>query len=144
MRVFDLKGPLSLANVPSRGRGRPCSARRNQSSPRPRHPFRDSRSQRWRQRCPHKALARLELPTGGSYSIGGENLSGLPGSVTGRNLGYVGNPAYIFQGSLRDNLLLGVMHRPVSTATLDAEAEAERSRATMEAEMSGNITKLPA
>lgn len=87
-----------------------------------------------------KLLARLELPTGGSYSIGGHNMAGLPESVTGRNLGYVGNPAYIFQGSLKDNLLLGVMHRPVVHGKLDPETEEERARTTMEAEMSGNLT----
>jgi len=86
-----------------------------------------------------KLLARLELPSGGSYTIGGQNMAALPESVTGRRLGYVGNPAFIFQGTLKDNLLMGVMHRPVAKRSLDEENEKERARHSMEAAESGNL-----
>ena len=63
-------------------------------------------------------LARLVRPTGGRITIGGVDLAELPVAVIGRRIGYVGATPYLFAGTLRDNLLLGLRHRPMRPADL--------------------------
>ncbi len=57
-------------------------------------------------------LARLIEPTGGRLNAGGSELSEMPEAVTGRRIGFVGQNAYIFSSSLKDNLIYGLKHRP--------------------------------
>src|SRR5438132_681202 len=85
-------------------------------------------------------LARLYTPTGGRIAIGELDLAALPFSVSGRLIGYVGPTTHLFSASIRDNLLLGLRHRPRTTEdpAEDAEREAERARAIEEARRSGN------
>jgi putative ABC transport system ATP-binding protein len=78
-------------------------------------------------------LGRLILPTAGQLSIGGQDLSKLPESITGRRIGYVGPAAFVFATSVRENLLLGAMHMPQKPVELDAAASAAR-----ESRMAGN------
>jgi ABC-type multidrug transport system fused ATPase/permease subunit len=84
-------------------------------------------------------LARLILPTSGRITIGGVDIATLPTAVTGRRIGYVGATPYLFAGSLRDNLLLGLRHRPVRPPEYDAAAARRRSTQIYEARRSGNI-----
>jgi len=84
-------------------------------------------------------LARLAQPSGGRIAIGGFDIAGLPLAVTGRRIGYVGPAPYLFAGSLRDNLLLGLRHRPVRPAEYDFAIAARRARQIEEARRSGNI-----
>jgi putative ABC transport system ATP-binding protein len=83
-------------------------------------------------------LARLAQPTGGRIMIGGHNLAELPLAVVGRRLGYVGATPYLFAGTLRDNLLLGLRHRPVRPAQYDEASERRRAREIDEARRTGN------
>jgi putative ABC transport system ATP-binding protein len=84
-------------------------------------------------------LARLAQPTGGRITIGGKDIADLPVAVIGRRMGYVGNTPYVFTGTLRDNLLLGLRHRPVRPAAYDETAMKRRARQLFEAQRSGNI-----
>jgi len=84
-------------------------------------------------------LARLVRPSGGRITIGGVDIAGLPVAVIGRRIGYVGAAPYLFAGSLRDNLLLGLRHRPLRPASYDTAAAARRARQLEEARRSGNI-----
>src|SRR5260370_272102 len=84
-------------------------------------------------------LARLAQPTGGRITIGGKDIADLPVAVIGRRIGYVGNMPYVFTGTLRDNLLLGLRHRPVRPAEYDEAAMRRRARELFEARRSGNI-----
>ena len=84
-------------------------------------------------------LARLTQPTGGRITIGGHNLAELPLAVVGRRIGYVGGTPYLFAGTLRDNLLLGLRHRPVRPAEYDETTGRLRARQIEEARRSGNI-----
>jgi putative ABC transport system ATP-binding protein len=84
-------------------------------------------------------LARLMQPTGGRITIGGHNLAELPLAVVGRRIGYVGAAPYLFAGTLRDNLLLGLRHRPIIPAEYDETTGRRRSRQIEEARRSGNI-----
>jgi ABC-type multidrug transport system fused ATPase/permease subunit len=83
-------------------------------------------------------LARLVQPTGGRITIGGKDIADLPVAVIGRRIGYVGNTPYVFSGTLRDNLLLGLRHRPVRPAEYDESTAHHRARQLFEARRSGN------
>ena len=58
-------------------------------------------------------LAGLVRPSSGTLRIDGRDVDRLPTAVTGRRIAYVGPSAYHFAGSLRDNLLYGLKHRPL-------------------------------
>jgi putative ABC transport system ATP-binding protein len=84
-------------------------------------------------------LARLIRPTSGRVMIGGMDLATLPTAVTGRRIGYAGAAPYLFAGTLRDNLLLGLCHRPIRPAKYDPATVRRRSAQIFEAQRSGNI-----
>lgn len=84
-------------------------------------------------------LARLAVPSGGRIAIGGVDLAELPLAVVGRRIGYVNATPYLFSGTLRDNLLLGLRHHPVLPASYSEEAAKKRAKELYEARRSGNI-----
>jgi putative ABC transport system ATP-binding protein len=84
-------------------------------------------------------LARLIRPTSGRVMIGGTELANLPTAITGRRIGYVGAAPYLFAGTLRDNLLLGLRYRPIRPAEYDPATDKRRSAQIYEARRSGNI-----
>ncbi|MGC2524498.1 MAG: ABC transporter ATP-binding protein, partial [Stellaceae bacterium] len=85
-------------------------------------------------------IARLESPTSGRLTIGGADLAAMPFATTGRRIGYVGPTTYLLSVSVRDNLLVGLRHRPhePDTAADDGAATAERARQREEARQSAN------
>jgi putative ABC transport system ATP-binding protein len=83
-------------------------------------------------------VARLVSPTTGRLTIGGMDLGTMPFALSGRRIGYVGPMTYLFSASVRDNLLVGLRHRPHETQDYDAAAKAERERLVEEARLSGN------
>src|SRR3954465_4251828 len=84
-------------------------------------------------------LARLVRPSSGRITIGGADLGELPVAVIGRRIGYVGGTPYLFAGTLRDNLLLGLRHIPLRPAEYDETSARRRARQLFEAKRSGNI-----
>ena len=70
-------------------------------------------------------LARLIEPTGGRLNTGGTEMSELPEAVTGRRISFVGQNAYIFSSSLKENLLYGLKHRPNGLGEESDAAEGE-------------------
>jgi putative ABC transport system ATP-binding protein len=84
-------------------------------------------------------LARLLPPTGGRITIGERDIATLPNAVIGRRIGYVGATPTLFAGSLRDNLLLGLRHRPMRPAEYPPAAAKRRQIQISEAQKSGNI-----
>ena len=81
-----------------------------------------------------KLIARQLTPTSGSITIGGIDMMTLPEHVTGRQLGYVDQDAYIRSGSISDNLFYGLKHHPQGDADISEEAQQKRR----ESELSGN------
>jgi putative ABC transport system ATP-binding protein len=75
-------------------------------------------------------FARLVTPTSGRLCIGETDINTVPLAVTGRRIGYVGPITYLFSASVRDNLLLGLRHRPPKLPN--------EGRALEEASKSGN------
>ena len=85
-------------------------------------------------------IAGLVVPTHGSVSIGGVEVSGAREAVTGRAVGYVGSHAYLFPTTVRENLIYGLKHVPLREARDGGALAAERARELREAELSGNST----
>src|SRR5262245_24996719 len=54
-----------------------------------------------------EAFARLSWPESGKVVAGSADLLDLPESVTGRRISYASSDTYLFQGTIRDNLLYG-------------------------------------
>ena len=80
-------------------------------------------------------MARLFPPSSGRITVGGRDLSGLPESVTGRRIGYVGAHTHLHNASIGENLLYGLKHMPAEPDALAADLEAD---ARAEAKWSGN------
>ena len=59
-------------------------------------------------------LSRLINPTAGSLTIGSTKIIDLPEVITGHRIGYVGKNTYLFTGSILDNLLYPLKHRPIT------------------------------
>lgn len=64
-------------------------------------------------------LARLLFPTSGKLTIGGRDMALLPEAVTGRRISYAGNDSILFARSIRDNMLYGLMHRPLTEPLIE-------------------------
>ena len=60
-----------------------------------------------------RLLARILDPTGGRIQFNDLDASRLPAAVVGQRLAYVGADAYLFNGSISDNLFYGLKHRPI-------------------------------
>lgn len=59
-------------------------------------------------------MSRLINPTSGSLMKGTTKMSDLPEAITGHRVSYVGKNTYLFAGTIRDNLLYPLKHRPVT------------------------------
>ena len=84
-------------------------------------------------------FARLVTPTSGRLVIGDTDLNSVPLAVSGRRIGYVGPSTYLLSASVRDNLLLGLLHRPNRVPEDGSAGEQSRAREIEEAGKSGNI-----
>ncbi len=84
-------------------------------------------------------LARLTQPSTGRIEVGGVDLAKQPLAVVGRRIGYVSGTPYLFTGTLRDNLLLGLRHYPVRPGTYGEELAKQRAKELAEASRAGNI-----
>jgi putative ABC transport system ATP-binding protein len=71
----------------------------------------------------------------GCVKIGEHDLSALPKPVIGRRISYAGTEAILFPGSIRDNLIYGLRHRPLDGAE---EAKRDAARRLAEAKRTGN------
>ncbi len=84
-------------------------------------------------------FSRLVTPTSGRLLIGDTDINAVPLAASGRRIGYVGPATYLFSASVRDNLLVGLRHRPNELPGRDAAEERSRSRDVDEARKSGNL-----
>ncbi len=84
-------------------------------------------------------LARLAQPSTGRIEVGGVDLAKQPLAVVGRRIGYVSATPYLFTGTLRDNLLLGLRHYPVRPGDYGEELAKKRAKELIEARRAGNI-----
>lgn len=88
-------------------------------------------------------LARLIDPSRGSIAYGRHDLQELSETALGRCVAYVGPISYVFNGSIGDNVLYGLRHRPVRERAYEGPQATERQRYRMEADRSGNMDLDP-
>lgn len=84
-------------------------------------------------------LSRLVQPSTGRITVDGNDIAKLPLAVVGRRIGYVASTPYLFTGTLRDNLLLGLRHFPVRPGEYSEELAKKRAKELFEARRAGNI-----
>jgi putative ABC transport system ATP-binding protein len=82
-------------------------------------------------------LARLVVPSSGRIEMDGIDITRAPEAVTGRALGYVGAPAYLFPVSVRENIIYSLKHRPLREIS-DEERRRSRELELREAARTGN------
>ena len=83
-------------------------------------------------------MARLLIPDGGQIKVADKLTLDLPEAATGRRMGYVGPAAFVFNTSLRENILLGAMHQPLKDAPAEIIGSDEKKRNFRNAKLSGN------
>ena len=83
-------------------------------------------------------LARLLAPDEGKITIAQQQIADLPEAATGRKMGYIGPSAFVFNATLRENILLGAMHRPIDHGPKDGQATEKTKQEIKDAELSGN------
>ena len=85
-----------------------------------------------------EAMVRLIRPDTGNITIANQDIYGLPEATTGRRLAYAASDAYLFQGSMRDNLLYGLKHAPLRDKSYEGDEAKIRQWEIREAEAVGN------
>lgn len=85
-------------------------------------------------------IARLVSPTGGRITLDDKNIAELPQAITGRRLAYVSQEPYIFAGSILDNLVYGLKHRPLTEHEYEGDGLSKRQSDIKESVSSGNST----
>jgi putative ABC transport system ATP-binding protein len=85
-----------------------------------------------------RLLARQLNPTAGQVTIGGQRLSEMPESITGRRLAYIDQEAYIRSGSIRDAMLYGLKYYPLRPAEYEGEEKSAFDKRHHESVISGN------
>ena len=83
-------------------------------------------------------VAGLKRPETGKLLAGALDLTAAPEAVTGRQVAYVGPETSLFSGTLRDNLLYSLKHRPTRDAAYGRTALAQWERRRAEAAGAGN------
>ncbi|MEH6473336.1 MAG: ABC transporter ATP-binding protein/permease, partial [Halopseudomonas sp.] len=88
-------------------------------------------------------LVRLLMPTQGSLSFAGADMTRLPESAIGHHMGYVSAGVHLFGGSIRDNLLYPLQRREQPATALTEEQQRLRDKRQRYAKQSGNSLEDP-
>ncbi|MDF2812383.1 MAG: multidrug transporter ATP-binding protein [Microvirga sp.] len=80
-------------------------------------------------------LARRMTTFGGRIRIGEQDLRQIPPAIAGQKIAYAGVDPILFPGSIRDNLVYGLRHKPLGQRKED---EREALRRIREAQRTGN------
>lgn len=85
-----------------------------------------------------EAFARLIWPEQGRITIDGKDILEIPESVTGRRIAYAASDTYFFHGTLRDNLLYGLKHAPLTKVEYEGKSATQYKWNVNEARRAGN------
>ena len=85
-----------------------------------------------------EAFARLIWPESGKIVSGSVDVLDMPEAIAGRRMTYASSDAYLFHGSIRDNLLYGLKHAPMRPKKYDMGKPNRRSWEIDEARKAGN------
>ncbi len=83
-------------------------------------------------------IARQASARSGAVVVDGQPIDTLPQAVTGRRIAYVGQDAYLFGVSLKDNLLYGLRNQPRRDAMREGPAAARAEARHAEDRQAGN------
>ena len=83
-------------------------------------------------------VARLNLPTGGTLEVAGNNFADIHQAVPGRRIAYAALNAHIFSGTLAHNLYYGLKHLPTREAMYDGPDARSHKRRIHDALAAGN------
>ena len=83
-------------------------------------------------------IARLIQPSAGRIALNDQSLADMPESMLGRRIGYVGQNAYIFNGTVRSNLVYGLQRRPAAGTDRDSDTQRSRANELKEARATAN------
>lgn len=75
-----------------------------------------------------RMLARILPPTTGNVNLGGDNIATYPESITGRDVAFASSDAFMFNGTISENLLYGLNHRPGEPTSDLSEEDRELER----------------
>jgi putative ABC transport system ATP-binding protein len=84
------------------------------------------------------AIARLVWPDSGRVAVNGSDLLAIPEAVTGRRIAYASGDAYLFQGTIFDNIVYVLKHFPVQHRVYEGDMAIQREWEITEAERAGN------
>ena len=85
-----------------------------------------------------RVLAGLQRPRGGTLRIAELDLGQAPEAITGRRIAYAGPGSVLISGTVRDNLVYSLKHRPTRAKEYQGAARGEHERWLREARLSGN------
>ncbi len=85
-----------------------------------------------------RLMVRLASPSRGKSLLGGNDLETIHEAVIGERTAFADQSAYVFNGTVRDNLVYGLKHRPVTEAEYNDDERILRERFVREADLSGN------
>jgi putative ABC transport system ATP-binding protein len=73
-------------------------------------------------------VAGLMSPSAGKVEVGGRPVDGLPESVLGRQIAYVGPAPHVFNETIRTNIIYGLRHRPLGPPQISEEEAKRRAK----------------
>lgn len=76
--------------------------------------------------------------TSGRVEIGGQNLDNLSEAVLGRQIAFVGPSVHVWTGTVRDNIVYGLRHRPLRPPERTGSEKAQHARRLVEAQATQN------
>ena len=86
-----------------------------------------------------EALARIIKPSSGKVTLGSDDIFSLPEAIVSRNISYAAHDAFLFHGTLRDNLFYGLKHAVSGEPEYGPDEVKKRQWEMAEAIKSGNF-----
>ena len=83
-------------------------------------------------------ISGMLKPTAGHLLINDVSLLTLPRTVINRLIAYVGHDSYVFSGTIRDNLLMGLKERPFLHPASNPTSQTDKPNWLIESKLSGN------
>lgn len=90
-----------------------------------------------------RLAARLASPAKGSVKLGGSDMTEMHEAIIGQRTAYVDQSAYVFNGSIRDNIFYGLQHHPLASLDEDDTHDKDWDAAINESKLAGNSTDDP-
>ncbi len=77
-----------------------------------------------------RLIVGLVVPTRGQIKLNGANMAELPVALTSRHMSYAGQGAYLFNGSVLDNIYYGLKNQPHDAEQVDFDHDRREAKRT--------------